>query len=147
MPTTPSTARRDFKDKVVTVLTAFGAANPGYLHRVFRARPSSSPDVPYAYIDLISEDIRHDSGTRTRTFSGLAFVVVDRITDNAEKALTLDVTVDALVDWLTDRPQLGGTVGIWSRLTVSDEDAPFGDYDYVGVRFAFPDLDIMEGRE
>ncbi len=43
-------------------------------------------------------------------------------------------------------PQLGGTVGIWSRLAVSDEDAPFGDYDYVGVRFVFPDLDIMEGR-
>lgn len=141
-----TTYRRDTKDRLVTVLEAFKTANPSLLTRVFRARPESSPDTPYIYIDALSEDVRFDMQTRTRTLSGLSFVLVDRITPNAETALRQDIVVDALIEHLSNYPQLGGTVGIWSRITVSDEDAPFGDYDYVGTRFTFPDIDIMEGH-
>lgn len=141
-----STFRADTRARIVSVLTDFKQAYPDRLRRVFLARPESSPDVPYAYIDLLAEDISHDAGTRTRTVSGCSFVLVDRITNNIETADRLDETVDLLVDWLTARPQLGGTTGIWSSLRVADEDAPFGDYDYLGIRFSFPDLSIMEGR-
>lgn len=141
-----TTARRDFKDRIVTVLEAFSTANPSYLRRVYRARPAGSPDVPYAYIDLVTETIPYTQGTKTRTFEGLSFVIVDKISDNAETALRMDITVDALVTWLSTRPQLDGTTGIWSTLQIADEDAPFGDYDYFGVRFRFPDISIQEGR-
>lgn len=141
-----STFRADTRARVVSVLTDFQNAYPNRLRRVWLARPESSPDVPYVYVDLLSEDVTHDSGTRNRNLSGLSFVLVDRITTNIETADRLDETVDLLVDWLTARPQLGGDTGIWSQLRVTDEDAPFGDYDYIGVRFSFPDISIMEGR-
>ena len=141
-----TTFRSDVADRLVTVLTAYQTAHPTLLKRVYRARPAGSPDVPYAFIGDRSESITHTQGTRTRIVDGLSFVVVDKISDNAETAQRMDTLVDGLVEHLTSYPQLGATDSIWSRLRVTDEDYPFGDYDLTSVRFAFPDISIMEGR-
>lgn len=142
--TTPTTFRTAIADGILSVLNTFIAANPTLLLRAYRGRPSSSPDDPYAYIENRPEDIGHDVGTRTRTMTP-SVVVVRRITDNAETMARFDTLVDLLVDAFTASPQFtGGT--IWSRMSVSDEDAPWGDYDFAAVRFSFANISITEGR-
>ena len=141
-----STFRADTTANLLTVLNAYVTANPTLLKRAYKARPASSPDVPFAYIDGRSETIRFDQGTQNRVLSGLSFVVVDKISDNGETADRLDTLVDGLVSHLAGYPQLGATYGVWSQLNVTDEDWPFGDYDFAAVRFAFPDISLMEGR-
>jgi hypothetical protein len=139
-----TTFRSDIVAGIASVLTTFQAANPDLLRAVHRARPESWPDLPAAYIENRPETITHDSGTRTRTMSP-SVVVVRRITDNDEAMAAFDTLVDLLVDAFTAAPQFtSGT--IWSRMEVADEDAPFGEYDFAGVRFTFPDITIMEGR-
>lgn len=139
-----TTFRTDIADGILAVLNTFIAAHPTLLLRAYRARPSSSPDDPYAYIENRPEDVTHDSGTRTRTMSP-SVVVVRRITDNAETMARFDTLVDLLVDAFTAAPQFA-TGTIWSRFTVADEDAPFGDYDFAAVRFTFTNISIQEGR-
>ena len=143
----PSPARETFKTNVQTVLTAFSAANPDYCRRVYRARPSSSPDYPCAFIDRVRATATHDSGTRTTTFDGLSFVLMFEGGDNAETALVIDRAADALLDHLSAYPQMGGTRGIWSTVVIEDEEQEVGDYLFPGLRFTFPDLLEMVGRD
>jgi hypothetical protein len=143
---TASPARETFKTNVATVLTTFSTANPTYCRRVFRARPSGSPDYPYAFIDRVRMTAVHDAGTRRTTFDGLSFVLVFEGADNPETALLIDQSVDALLDHLSDYPQMGGTRGIWSTVVIEDEEQVVGDYLFPGVRFTFPDLTEMVGR-
>lgn len=139
-----TTFRNDIAAGILTVLNTFIAANPTLLLRAYRARPESMPDLPAAYIENRPEEITHDSGTRTRTMTP-SVVVVRRITDNAETMAAFDTLIDLLVDAFTDSPQFA-TGTIWSRMTVTDEDAPLGDYDFAAVRFTFGNVSVMEGR-
>jgi len=139
-----TTFRTDIVGGIEAVLVAFRTANPTLLLGVHRARPESFPDLPAAYIANRPEAITHDSGTRTRTMQP-SVVVVRRITDNEEAMAAFDTLVDLLVDAFTAVPQLAANT-IWDQLTVADEDAPFGDYDFASVRFTFGDVSIMEGR-
>lgn len=141
---TPTTFRTDVVSGMLAVLTAYATANPTRLARAYRARPPSFPDLPAAYIDNRPETIGHSLGIRTRTMTP-SVVLVRRITDNIETMTAFDATVDALVDAFTAVPQFAA-VTIWDQLTVTDEDAPFGDYDFAAVRFTFGNISIMEGR-
>lgn len=140
----PTTARYDLIGGIVTTLTTFRTANPDLLRGVTTARPESYPDLPAAFPDAISESVLHDSGTRTRTMTA-SVLVVRRITNNAETMAAWHVLVDLLADAFTAVPQFSANT-IWSRMTITDEDAPFGDYDFAGVRFTFTDMTVMEGR-
>lgn len=140
-----TTFRTDIADGILAVLVAFRSANPSLLTGVHRARPSSFPDLPAAYIENRPESIGHSMGVRTRTMSP-SVVVVRRITDNAETMAAFDTLVDLLVDAFTASPSFAAGT-IWDEMTVSDEDAPFGDYDFAAVRFTFDDITIMEGRD
>jgi hypothetical protein len=140
----PTTFRSDIAAGIEAVLVAFRTANPTLLLGVHRARPESYPDLPAAYIDNRPEAITHSQGVRTRTMQP-SVVVVRRITNNAETMAAFDTLVDLLVDAFTAAPQFTADT-IWDQLTVADEDAPFGDYDFAGVRFTFGDVSIMEGR-
>jgi hypothetical protein len=139
-----TTFRNDIAAGIETVLTTFRTAHPTLLLGVHRARPESFPDLPVAYIDHRPEAITHSQGTRTRTMQP-SVVVVRRITDNAETMAAFDTLVDLLVDAFTASPQFAPDT-IWDQLTVADEDAHFGDYDFAAVRFTFGDVSIMEGR-
>jgi len=139
-----TTFRTDIADGILSVLNTFIAAHPTLLLRAHRSRPESFPDLPAAYIENRPEDITHDSGIRRRRMSP-SVVVVRRITNNDEAMTAFDTLVDLLVDTFTDNPQFTADT-IWSAMTVADEDAPFGEYDFAAVRFTFPDITIMEGR-
>lgn len=139
-----TTFRTDIADGILVVLDAFKAAHPTLLLGTHRARPASMPDLPAAYIENRPETVGHSQGVRTRTMSP-SVVIVRRITDNAEAMAAFDTLVDLLVDAFTAVPQFAAGT-IWDQLTVADEDAPFGDYDFAAVRFTFPSITIMEGR-
>ncbi len=140
----PTTFRNDVSAGILSTLNTFIAAHPTLLIRAFRARPESYPDLPCAYIENRPEVITHDSGTRTRLMNP-SVVVVRKITNNAEAMAAFDVLVDLLVDAFTAVPQFASDT-IWSRMSVDDEDAPFGDYDFAAVRFTFSEVSIQEGR-
>jgi hypothetical protein len=139
-----TTFRTDVCDGILAVLTTYAAAHPDQLVRAYRARPASMPDLPAAYIENRPESISHSQGVRTRIMTP-SVVVVRRITDNAETMAAFDTLVDGLVDAFTAVPQFASDT-IWSELTVADEDAPFGDYDFAAVRFTFGNVSIDEGR-
>ena len=143
MPT-PTVARQNLIGGIVTTLNTFKTAHPDLLRGVLSARPASYPDLPAAWPDSISESVTHDSGTRTRTMTA-SVIVVRRITDNAETMAAWHTLVDLLADAFTAVPQFTNDT-IWSRMTITDEDAPFGDYDFSAVRFTFTDMTVMEGR-
>ncbi len=139
-----TTFRADTVAGIYAVLDAFRTANPTLLLGVHRARPESFPDLPAAYIDGRDEAVTHSAGVRTRTMRPQV-VVVRRITNNEEAMLAFDTLVDALLDAFTAQPSFdAGTM--WSDVSIADEDAPFGDYDFAAVRFTFGDVTIMEGR-
>lgn len=142
----PNPARETFKTNVQTVLTAFSTANPDLLRRVFRDRPESSPDWPFAFIDRVRSTSIHTQGTRQTTFDGLSFVVVFDPAVNAETGLLRDQCADALLDHLSGYPQMGGTRGVWSTVIVEDEEQAFGEFLYPALRYTFPDLSEMVGR-
>lgn len=139
-----TTFRTDVAAGLYAVLSTYATANPSLLVRAFRARPASFADLPCAWVDSRDEDITHDSGTRTRSMRP-SILVADRMTDNAETAARFDTLVDALVDAFTASPQLG-TGGVWSRMTVTDEEIAEDNATFMGARFTFPDISIQEGR-
>jgi hypothetical protein len=136
-----TTFRTKMVDGIEAVLVAFSAVHPTLVARVYRCRPESIADYPAIYIDTRSTTIRHRGagGPREQTMQ-VSIVLVRRITNNAETMAAFDTTVDLLVDALSAVPQLAlGTV--WNGgMTIADEDAPFGDYDFAAVRFTYLDL-------
>lgn len=143
---TASPARETFKTNLVTVLQAFSAANPDYCRRVFRARPVSSPDSPFAFIEAVRATARHDSGTRNTIFDGLSFLLVFDATDASEVALAMDQAADALLDHLSAYPQMGGTRGVWSTVVIEDTEYELVEYVAPAIRFTFPDISEAVGR-
>ncbi len=139
-----STFRADTVAGIKAVLDAFVVAHPTLLIRAYAARPESYPDLPCAYVDARPERVNHDSQIRTRIMSP-SVVVIRKITNNEEAMAAFDTLVDLLADAFTAAPQFA-TGTIWDTYTITDEDAPFGDYDFAAVRFTFGDVSIMEGR-
>lgn len=140
-----TTFRTDIVTGLLAVLNGVVAANPTLLIRAYRARPEGFPDLPAAYIDGRPEQITQDSQVRTRIMAP-EIVIVRRITNNDEAMAATDTLVDIIVDAITANPQFAtGTIHRGS-FTVTDEDAPFGDYDLAAVRIRLTDVSIQEGR-
>jgi hypothetical protein len=93
-----TTWRADVTAAVVAILNDEVAANPTLLRKAYPSRPGSFGETPAAYISGRAESITHDSGTRTRTFDGLTFTIVDSYRDNIQTTDPLDDVVDNLVD-------------------------------------------------
>lgn len=145
-----TTLRVDLVTGFTTMLTAFIAANPTLLKRHFRVRPPSfDTDLPCSYLDLRPEVVEYSAGTQSRTLSP-SFVVVDKISDNAETMDRFDVVVDALVEFVG---HYGGSFGghitptsVWSRMVIADGSEDDGKSQFAAARFTFPDLSVVEGR-
>lgn len=137
--------RADITNGIYTVLSTYSASNPSRLARSYLARPMNvTADLPCAFIDSVTEAVGHDSGTRTRTLQAVV-VVVRANSDNPEVAAALDVTVDGLTEAFTANPQfIADTMS--SEWTVEDTEEQFGDLLLPGVRFTFPKITIMVGR-
>lgn len=140
-----STVRVDLRAALVTMLTAFSAANPARLKRTFVTRPASTvTDLPFAYVDLGAETTPYDNSIRTRQYAP-GFVVVDALSDNAEAVARMDGTVDLLIDYMTTYPPIGHLItgSSWSNLSVTETDVAEGTY---AVRIAISDFQKPEGR-
>lgn len=144
-----TTFRTDSRAGLVAATQAFVTANPTLLRAVHPARPTSfSGDMPFAYIDLLSETATHTAGTRERVLSP-SVVVVARPLENAQQVAAWDVLVDALADHFTSYPQF--TSGsIWDRWTVTEEgeeiESEGGVRTFPSVRFTFENVSLREGR-
>ena len=149
-----TTFRADIVAAVIAILEEESAANPTLLRKVYSSRPGSFGETPCAYIGAHSESITHDAGTRTRTFDGLTFTVVDTYRDNTQTGDLLDELVDNLVD----RFDLATNVqrvarSILALTSVADADIvvePGGDRPtvlYRGVVFTLGGTYKPEGRQ
>lgn len=93
--------RKEVRDNYVVSLTAFLAANPTLLDRVYRSRPESVADTKAVFVGQISEAISLDSGTWARVVD-VDIVCSVHHADNAETNDALEELADALIDWLAD---------------------------------------------
>lgn len=96
-----TTFRSDVVAAVRTVLLAQQTATPTQLRAVYTSRPGSFPETPCAYIGNRDETISYGGQLRTRTFTGLQVVLVDRLIDASETEDRLDDLVDLLIDRFT----------------------------------------------
>lgn len=101
--------RGDVRDQFMTSLTAFMAANPTLVESVEKSRPASLTDRKVIFIGGIEENLRHDSGTRTRT-ADVTLVCARHLGENSETTDDLEDLADALVDHLTDNYGLTGSL-------------------------------------
>ena len=145
-----STFRVDTRAGIVTAAQAFQTANPTLLYAVHTARPTRyTGDIPFGYVELLGERVRHTQGTRIRELSP-SFVVVGRPLENAQSTTEWDALVDLLVDHFTDYAHLSSNT-IWDQMTLSDESEEIASADgstriYPQVRFSFGNVSAMEGR-
>jgi hypothetical protein len=100
--------RGDLRNTYIASLSLFKTANPTLLDHIYEARPNDLPDRASIYIGGISENIRHDSGTRQRR-AEVTLVCARHLGDNEETIDDLEDLADALVDWLTTNYGLTGT--------------------------------------
>jgi len=118
-----TTWRSDVVAAIRTVLVAQQTADAASLRLIFNARPGSFPETPCAYIGNRDETIRYGGQLRTRTFTGLTVVLVDRLADATETADRLDDLVDALVERFTAAyAAVAGGGSLLQLTSVSDTD-------------------------
>jgi hypothetical protein len=109
-----TTFREDCRTALLAALNAWRTANPTLLRKTWPVRPDSYTlgDFPSAAIGDLSESIANSQGIRTRTMTGFSLELVDRVPDNAEAALRMDLLVDAMLDYFNDPHLISGTTVI-----------------------------------
>ena len=146
-----TTFRHDIVAAVVAILQDEATANPTLLRKVYPSRPGSFGETPCAYVGQRSESVTHDAGTRTRTFDGLNFTIVDTYRDNIQTGDLLDTLVDNLVDRfdiVANVQKVGSS--ILEITSITDVDVTIeGDKTlvYRGVVFSLGATFKMEGRQ
>ena len=147
-----TTFRADLRTAVVASLDIFIAANPTLLRRSELVQPPSPiGDLPLAYVDYATENIRWDSQTMDRVIT-MSVVVVRPMADNTETLVASDSLTDKLVDHFNTVGSTGTQFvpnSIWSEMSISNEDYPVESDD--GVRHFFATrmtfvVSKMEGR-
>jgi len=147
----PTTFRHDVVNALVTILNAQKAATPDLLKKVYSARPGSFKELPAAYVGPRSETVTHDSGTRTRLFTGLTVVIVDAFTTDVTGPDNLDDLVDALLDTFdVHLSEIPGTIIEVTSITDTEvvvTSRGGEDIIYPGVVFALSRTAVKEGRQ
>lgn len=117
-----TTFREDARAGISATLSAWQAANPTLLRKVWQVRPESFTlgDLPCAVLGNFSETITTMNGIRQRVLDGFTVELVDRTPDNAEAAARMDVLVDAMLDYLTAAYHAASGTSILEPIGVSD---------------------------
>jgi hypothetical protein len=145
-----TTFRTDTRAGIVTAVQAFITANPTLLRAVHSEKPSRyTGDIPFAYVELLTEAIRYDSSLRMRTLSP-SCVIVGRPLENGQSIDEFDALVDLLVDWFANYAHLSPNTA-WDQMTITDESeevqtTPDSTRIYPAVRFTFGNVSAREGR-
>ncbi len=120
-----TTFRRDVHEGIIATLTAWMAANPTLLRRVWAARPASFTlgDLPCAVIGNMSETITVMNGVRRRQMDGFTVDVVDRAPDGQEAGVRMNALVDGLMDYVSDAYHSASGTSIVEPISVQDGDS------------------------
>jgi hypothetical protein len=143
-----TTARANLRAGMVNIAGFFSSANPTLCRRVFSVRPTrETADLPYCYIDILTESEFSSSGVLARTIPA-SFVFVLRPIVNEDEVLVLDAIVDGFLEHLKDWANAGDSTPIvWSRGSVSEEGETLPDGTvYPIIRFTLLDALDMTGR-
>jgi hypothetical protein len=145
-----TTFRVDTRAGIATAAQAYATANPTQLRAVHPNKPTRyTGDMPFAYVELLSETMRYDSSLRTRVITP-SLVVVGRPLENDQSTVEFDELVDELVDHFADYAHLSPNTA-WDQMSVTDESeevetAPGSTRIYPAVRFTFGNVTAREGR-
>ncbi len=102
-----TTARTNLRAGMVNIANFFAAANPTLCRRVFPVRPTrETADLPYCFIDILTESDFSSSGILARTVTA-SFVFVLRPIVNEDEVLVLDAIVDGFLEHLKDWANAG----------------------------------------
>lgn len=120
-----TTFREDVRSAINATLTAWKAANPTLLRKVWQARPDSFTlgDLPCAVVGNLTERIQTTNGIRQRQMDGFTVELVDRSPENTEAALRSDLLVDGLLDYITAAYHMASGTSIVEPIGVSDGDS------------------------
>lgn len=112
------TFRNDVVAQLWAMLQAFQTANPAMFHNVYRSRPKSFADRPFAFVGSRNEALAHTTGIHRRTVAP-TIVVVYRPQDLSEEMADVrDDVVDAFLEYSSDRPhQVSGQTLVEPRST------------------------------
>ena len=141
-----TTARASVRAGMVTCATAFQVANPTLCRSVFNVRPTRlSGDIPFCFIDILTEDALHTSGTQQRVLEP-SFVFVIRPIENSEQVTAADAIVDGFTEFLKDYAHIASN-HVWSRHRMTEESIESADGTvYPALRFTLLDVTEMTGR-
>jgi hypothetical protein len=136
-------ARQLARDGLKTQLDAFLAANPTIVGRTYRTRPAS-PELPCGYVGSITENVDHDSGTRSRRLDALV-QFEKTITDNELSGDWTDDIADGFLDLITDNHDAitGGMTQVMRIASDSEEASPEGYRTRVDFTIR---IELIEGR-
>ncbi len=120
-----TTFREDVQAGIVATLGTFKTANPTLLRKVWQVRPPSFTlgDMPCAVVGNLTESIVTANGIRQRRMDGFTVEIVDRIPENTEAALRMNLLVDAILDALTPAFHMASGTSIVEPIGVQDGDS------------------------
>lgn len=140
--------RQAIQSGLVTLLTAFIAANPTIIRSVRTVRPRSftTVDLPCFYVGDLNETIAHSAGIRTRTVPGFAAYLVDDMGEQIESNDRFNFAVDALTDLFTLNPHAISGRSIFQHTATLDTEVSDGVVTFPAAEFQFAQTHIAEGR-
>jgi len=120
-----TTFRQDVQAGIMATLTAFKTANPTLIRRVWPVRPGSFTlgDLPCAVVGNLTENIATSQGIRQRRMESFTVEIVDRVPDNAEALVRMNLLVDAMLDYITAAYHMASGTSIVEPIGVQDGDS------------------------
>lgn len=137
--------RQALQAGIMSVCTAFAAANPTIVRRVSSVRPKSVVEPPLLFLGNIDEVVTLSQNTRTRTLTA-ELHYVDTVPDPDQYNTRSNFIVDAIMEPLTAAYHAAGGASIMEpTLQVEARDLPEGPVLYPEVVFTIRGY-ILEGR-
>jgi hypothetical protein len=144
VPSVWSTTRVDLQAALVDILDAFIAAVPGIIRKVWTEVPSSlTGEGPFVYVGDITEEIKHDFGTRSTIFRGV-MGYVDILAAPQETNDRIAVFCDYMRDLFTANARILG-YGILEQVGLTETELIQGTIRMTNTTVSWT-FDILQGR-
>lgn len=140
--------RQAIQSGVVTIMTAFSAANPTIVRSVRTVRPRTftTADLPVFFVGDLNEDVTTSQGTRQRKFSGFSAYLVDFLGEQAESNDRMNFAADVLLDYFTRKLRAASGSSNLQVVAIHDTEFDEGGVRYPALEFVFGETLVLEGR-
>lgn len=140
--------RQALQAGVLSVVTAFAAANPTIVRTIRGVRPLSyaNTELPTFYLGDMSESITHVQGVRTRAFGGFSAFLVDNMGSPDESNNRMNFAADVLTDLFTANLHAASGRSILQHTATLDTEVPNGEGVLPALEFQFGETSVAEGR-